>query len=61
MPIGIGGDTLIKLGRLPVKIGVEGYYYVERDDDFGPEWGIRFLFVPIVPAPEWSGTPVFGG
>ena len=61
LPIGIGGDTLIKLGPLPVKIGVEGYYYAVRDDDFGPEWQIRFLFVPVVPAPKWSRTALFGG
>jgi hypothetical protein len=30
-------DTLIKIGPLPVKIGFEAYYYLERDSDFGPE------------------------
>ena len=58
-PIGIGGDTLVMLGPLPVKIGLEGYYYVERDEDFGPEWQLRFLFIPVIPAPEWSRTPLF--
>ncbi len=58
-PIGLGGDTLIKIGPLPVKIGLEAYYYVARDDNFGPEWQLRFLFIPIVPSPEWSKHPLF--
>ena len=59
LPLGIGGDTLVKFGPLPVKIGVETYYYVVRDDDFGPEWQIRFLFVPVLPSPDWSRNPLF--
>ena len=59
LPIGIGGDTLIKIGPLPVKIGLEAYYYVERDDDFGPRWQLRFLFIPVRPSPEWSRRPLF--
>ena len=60
LPIGIGGDTLVKFGPLPVKVGLEFYYYVAQDDDFGPDWQIRFLFVPVVPAPEFSRKPLFG-
>ena len=59
LPIGIGADTLVKFGPLPVKVGLEGYYYVESDDDFGPKWQIRLLFIPVVPAPEWSREPIF--
>jgi hypothetical protein len=59
LPIGFGGDTLIKLGPLPVKIGLEAYYYVERDNDFGPRWQIRFLFIPVIPSPDWSRNPIF--
>ena len=59
LPIGIGGDTLIKIGPLPVKIGLEVYYYVERDDDFGPRWQLRFLFVPVIPSPDWARSPLF--
>ena len=58
-PIGLGYDTLVKLGPLPVKIGAEAYYYLETDDDFGPEWQVRLLFIPVLPAPEWSRRPLF--
>lgn len=59
LPVGMGIDTLIKIGKLPVKIGAEVYYYVKQDDDFGPEWQLRLLFVPVLPAPKWSRTPLF--
>jgi hypothetical protein len=59
VPVGLGADTLIKLGPHPVKIGFEAYYYVEKPDDFGPEWQIRFLFVPVIPSPKWSQKPLF--
>lgn len=52
-------DTLIKIGKLPVKIGAEAYYYIEQDDDLGPEWQVRLLFFPVLPAPSWSRTPLF--
>ena len=60
LPLGLGFDTLVKIGPLPVKVGVEGYYSVVNDDDFGPDWHIRLLFIPVLPAPEWSRTPLFG-
>jgi hypothetical protein len=60
LPLGIGFDTLIKVGKLPTKVGVEVYYYVEQDDDFGPEWQVRFLFVPVLPSPGFSREPWFG-
>ena len=59
LPLGIGADMLVKLGPLPAKVGLEAYYYVERDDDFGPKFQFRFLFVPVLPAPEWSRIPIF--
>ncbi len=59
LPIGIGADTLVKIGPLPVKIGLEAYYYVESDSAFGPEWQLRLLFVPVLPAPGWAKDPLF--
>ena len=40
-------------------IGLEAYYYVEKDDDFGPDWQIRFLFIPVLPSPDWARRPLF--
>ena len=59
IPIGIGFDTLVKWGKLPIKMGVEFYNYIESDDDFGGDKQIRFLFIPVLPSPEWSRVPLF--
>ena len=61
LPVGLGFDTLVNWGPLPVKIGSEFHYYVEQDDNFGPEWMLRLFFVPVLPSPGWSKTPLFGG
>ena len=54
LPVGLGFDTLVKFGRLPVKVGVEAYYFLESDDRFGETWQIRFSFSPVVPSPGWA-------
>jgi hypothetical protein len=60
LPVGLGGSTLIFLGPLPVKIGLEYHYFVEQPDLVGPKHLIRFTFSPVLPAPAWSRTPLFG-
>jgi len=59
LPIGIGFDTMGKIGRLPIKFGAEVHYYVVQDDDFGPEWRLRLYFVPVLPSPGWSKRALF--
>lgn len=58
-PIGIGFDTLVKIGPLPTKIGAEIHYYVETNDDFGPKWLLRLYFSPVIPSPAWAKKPLF--
>ena len=59
LPIGGGISTVVKLGRLPVAIGVEYYYMAESPDIFGPEHQLRIVFTPVLTAPEWSRNPLF--
>lgn len=59
LPLGGGISTVVMLGRLPVAIGLEYYYYVETPDIVGPEHMLRFVFTPVLPSPEWSRTPLF--
>jgi hypothetical protein len=59
IPVGLGINKTIKIGPLPVKVGLEGYYYVEKPDNFGPEFGLRFIFAPVVPKPAFSKKPIF--
>jgi hypothetical protein len=56
VPIGIGINRTFQFGKLPVRIGVEYYYAVERPDSVGWDHGLRVFFAPAVPAailPEW--------
>ena len=59
LPIGGGISTVVKLGRLPVALGVEYYYMAETPDIFGPEHQLRIVFTPVLTAPEWSRNPLF--
>lgn len=59
LPIGIGFDTVVKIGKLPAKVGAELYYYVEQNDDFGPRWQLRLFFSPVIPSPNWARNALF--
>lgn len=59
LPLGFGMDTLIKVGPLPLKIGMEAYYFAESSSSFGPEWQFRLFFVPVFPSPKWAQSPLF--
>jgi hypothetical protein len=60
IPVGGGFNTTVWIGPAPVKVGMEFYYYVEKPDEFGPEWQLRMTFTPIMPKPAWSKKPLFG-
>lgn len=60
LPVGLGFDTMIKLGPAPAKFGVEFHYYVETPDAFGPEWQVRFILSPVLPSPGFAKIPIFG-
>ncbi|WP_286265616.1 hypothetical protein [Thalassotalea atypica] len=49
IPVGIGIDTITKIGKLPVRLGIEAYHYIEQNDQFGPDYGIRIFAIPVVP------------
>ena len=60
LPVGGGVDTMINLGKLPVKIGAEVYYYAKHGpDELHNKWHARIFFVPILPSPKWSRNPLF--
>ena len=51
LPIGLGYVDVIKIGKLPVRVGIEAQYYLLRRDSDGPEWNFRIFFTPIIPNP----------
>lgn len=59
IPVGLGFDTMISIGPVPAKIGIEFYHYIEQPDPFGAEWQIRFFLAPVIPSPKWAKTPIF--
>jgi len=56
-PIGLGINRTFRLGKVPVRFGVEAFYNVVRPDRIGSNWGFRFMVIPAVPAAlfEWTG------
>lgn len=45
----IGGvSQLVKIGKLPVSLGINGKYYVEGPDG-APDWGMRFTMTFLFP------------
>jgi hypothetical protein len=48
VPIGAGISKTFRAGRRPMKFGIELQHYVVSPDRFGPEWLVRFSFVPLV-------------
>ncbi len=48
IPVGGGVGRVFRIGRLPVNLGVQGYYNVEKPS-FGPDWSLRVQFSLLFP------------
>ncbi len=48
LPIGLGTIGMFKLGKLPVRWGVEAQYFVLQSEAGGPRFNFRVFFAPIV-------------
>ena len=51
LPVGIGYSNVIKIGKLPVRWGIEYQHMLIKPDNLGSEWNIRLLFIPVIPNP----------
>ena len=58
--VGLGFDTMINLGPVPTQVGIEFHYNLARNDLLNPQWQVRLVFTPVVPAPAWAGRALFG-
>jgi hypothetical protein len=58
--VGLGFDTMVNLGPVPAQFGVELHYNLVSNDVLNPQWQLRFVLTPVVPAPAWAGRPMFG-
>lgn len=50
-PIGTGAQKVLKVGKLPIRAGLQYWYYVASPDAFGPQHQIRLTIAPVVPLP----------
>jgi hypothetical protein len=51
VPIGLGVNTTVNFGKLPVRFALEGHYSVIRPDSIpAPTWDVRFMIIPAVPS-----------
>ena len=51
LPLGIGINKTMIIGKTPWKFGLEYWNYIESPDTFGPDWQLRFILAPVVPLP----------
>ena len=49
VPIGVAVNKVVKLGKLPVKIGLAGQYMPIHPETFGQKWNIQVSFTPVIP------------
>jgi hypothetical protein len=49
VPLGVGINKVVKLGRLPVKLSLAGQYMPIHPDDFGQKWNVQVQIVPVIP------------
>ena len=50
-PIATGVNKVISVGKLPVKISLQYWYYAASPEAFGPQHQIRLQIAPVVPLP----------
>ncbi len=48
-PIGLGMIGLFRLGKLPIRWGVEAQHYLTGSDAVRREWNFRVFIAPIIP------------
>jgi hypothetical protein len=49
VPLGIGVNKTVRIGRLPVRFAVELHKTVVQPDAYGMDWNLRFVVIPVIP------------
>jgi hypothetical protein len=49
IPLGLIVGKVLKIGKLPVRMGLGGQYMVQHPDTFGQKWNIQLMVVPVIP------------
>lgn len=56
VPINLSISQLVKLGQMPVSLGLGVKYYAEAPEG-GPNWGVRFIVTPLFPTGKKPAAP----
>lgn len=51
LPIPVGINKTIVFGKMPIKFGLQYWYYIASPENFGPKNQIRFSVSPVIPLP----------
>ncbi len=49
VPVGLGVYKALRLGRMPVKVGIEAQYSVVHQDTLGQRWNLALSIDPVIP------------
>lgn len=49
IPVNVTVRKVVRLGNTPMQLAVGFDYFVEKNDDFGPDYGLKFSITPVVP------------
>ena len=50
-PVHLGIARTYEIGGTPVKVRLEGQYFIEQPDTFGPDWGLVLTITPVIKNP----------
>ncbi|NMM48321.1 hypothetical protein [Marinigracilibium pacificum] len=50
-PIGTGAQKVIIAGKMPIRLGLQYWYYISSPESFGPQHQVRFTIAPVIPLP----------
>jgi hypothetical protein len=49
VPIGVSVSKVLKIGKLPLRVGLAGQYMPIHPDEFGQKWNIQVTLSPVLP------------
>jgi hypothetical protein len=51
LPLNLGVAKTVMVGSTPLKMTLQGQYFVTRPETLGPDWGVFFQVTPVVRVP----------
>ena len=49
IPVNVTVRKVVKFGNTPMQLAVVFDYFIEKNDDFGPDYGLKLSITPVVP------------